>query len=284
MTPLVIVQRSSMSRVPIRCAAAHPSMATPIRRPTRTEPRSTMIAALGFFAAALSIVVVWPQVWLSCRHGRTRGLSPTSSWLAVALNLSWLAFGSLIGDAPQMVTNSVVGVGNTAVLAALLISQPHLRSRDMVMRTAAGGAGLATLAVGSVASVTLLGADRAAVAAMLGAVISVVGIAAALPQLLSLLFDRTMDLSGMSPARWWLGAGSCASWVTYGWLLSQPTMWLSAGFGLVCALATCAILRARRTGLPVGTLADVRPAPAATVGRLTRGRFADARQVLVAAA
>jgi len=243
-----------------------------------------MIAALGFFAAALSIVVVWPQVWLSCRHGRTLGLSPTSSWLGVALNLSWLAFGSLIGDAPQMVTNAVVGVGNTAVLAALLISQSHLRSRDMLIRTAAGAAGLATLAVGSVASVTLLGADRAAVAAMLGAVISVVGIAAALPQLLSLLFDRTMDLSGMSPARWWLGAASCTSWLTYGWLLGQPTMWLSAGFGLLCALVTCAILRARRTEQPVGTLSNRRPAVATATSRPAGRLIGSARARVLAAA
>src|SRR3712207_8184430 len=50
---------------------------------SRTELRSTMIAVLGFSAAALSISNIWPQVWRSCRHGRTLGLSPTSSWLAV---------------------------------------------------------------------------------------------------------------------------------------------------------------------------------------------------------
>jgi hypothetical protein len=30
-----------------------------------------MIAAFGFLAAALSIAVIWPQAWRSCRHGRT---------------------------------------------------------------------------------------------------------------------------------------------------------------------------------------------------------------------
>jgi uncharacterized protein with PQ loop repeat len=247
-----------------------------------------MISALGFLAAALSIVVVWPQVWLSCRHGRTLGLSPTSSWLGVALNLCWLAFGLLIGDPPQVATNAVVGAANTAVLAALLIAQPHLRSRRMLLRTASGSAGLAALAAGSIAAVALLGADPTTVAATLGPVISLVGVAAALPQLLGLLFDRTKDLSGMSPARWWLGAGSCASWVGYGWLLGQPTMWLSAGFGLACALVTCAILRARRTVLTVGTRDHMRPAGAGATGQLAGGhvrvRPADARAVLVAAA
>jgi uncharacterized protein with PQ loop repeat len=78
-----------------------------------------MIAVLGFLAAALSISVIWPQVWLSCRHGRTLGLSPTSSWLGVALNLCWLSFGLLTGDLAQVLTHAVVGAGNTAVLAAL---------------------------------------------------------------------------------------------------------------------------------------------------------------------
>jgi uncharacterized protein with PQ loop repeat len=246
-------------------------------------PRFTMIAALGFLAAALSITVVWPQVWLSCRHGRTLGLSPTSSWLAVALNLCWLTFGLLIADPAQILTNSVVGAGNAAVLGALLIAQPQLRSRRMLLRTAAGAAGLAALAAGSLASVVLLGADRAAVAATLGSVISVVGVVAALPQLLSLLFDRTKDLSGMSPARWRLGAGSCASWVSYGWLVDQPTVWLSAGFGLCCALITCVILSARGVALAIDARTDRRP-------RLTAQpagghvRTAAARGVLVAAA
>jgi hypothetical protein len=115
-------------------------------------------------------------------------------------------------------------------------------------------------------------------------VISVVGIAAALPQLLSILFDRTMDLSGMSPARWHLGAGSCASWMTYGWLNQQPNVWLSAGFGLVCALITCAVLRSRRTAAGAG-FPDLRPVLTAVAARRAGDLVcpAHARAVLVAA-
>jgi uncharacterized protein with PQ loop repeat len=289
MTSVVIVQRSrlpSVTRVPTRRADLHQSVATPILRPTRTEPRSTMIAALGFLAAALSIVVIWPQVWLSCRHGCTLGLSPTSSWLGVALNLCWLTFGLLVGDPAQIVTHVVVGLGNAAVLAALLIAQPHLRARRTLLRTAAGAAGLAALAASSIAAVALLGADPTVVAAALGSVISLIGAAAALPQLLGILFDRTRDLSGMSPARWYLGAGSCTSWVSYGWLIDQPTVWLSAGFGLVCALVTCVVLRARRAVRPIGARADLRLVATATTGQMAgvHVRRADAPGVLAAAA
>jgi uncharacterized protein with PQ loop repeat len=241
-----------------------------------------MTAALGFLAAALSISVVWPQVWRSCRQGRTRGLSPTSAWLGVGLNLCWLTFGVLIGDPAQIVTNSVVGVGNTAVLVALLVTQPQLRSGRMLLRTATGALGLAALAAGSLTAVLLQGAQPAVVGATLGSIASLVGAAAALPQPLSLLTDRDRDLSGLSPARWRLGAGSCASWVGYGWMENQPNVWLSAAVGLCCAVVVCAILQARRT-------TDVEPLtvrPAFAEGHAPWGRFvcpAQARAVLAAA-
>jgi len=251
--------------LPLTDERPEPACGCPARRwprpsqSTRTEPRSTMIAALGSLAAALSITVVWPQVWLSCRHGRTLGLSSTGSWLAVGLNLCWLTFGLLVGDAPQIATHAVVGAGNTAVLAALLRTQPHARSAHVLLRTAAGAAGLAALAAGSVAAV-VLGADADQVASVLASVATVVGIVAALPQLLGILFDRAQDLSGMSPARWYLGAGSGACWTAYGWLLGQPTVWLSAGFGLVCAVTTCAVLRTRRPAPPVTPVVPLRAA------------------------
>jgi uncharacterized protein with PQ loop repeat len=140
-----------------------------------------MTATLGTLAAALSISNIWPQVWRSCRHGRTSGLSPTSSWLAVSLNLCWLTFGLLIGDPAQVVTHAVVGVGNTAVLTALLVGQPGLRSPRALRRTAAGSAGLVVLAAGSTTAVALLDVDPSAVAAVLGSVVTLIGMAAALP-------------------------------------------------------------------------------------------------------
>jgi uncharacterized protein with PQ loop repeat len=244
-----------------------------------------MIAALGFLAAAVSISVVWPQVWRSCRHGRTLGLSPTSSWLNVGLNLCWLTFGLLTGDPAQILTHVAVGAGNTAVLAAQLLTQPHLRSPRTLMRTAAGAAGLAVLAVGSLGAVVLLGAVPAVVAGTLGAVIGLIGAAGALVQPLGLLMDRGQDLSGLSPTRWRLGAGSCTLWTTYGLLIAQPTVWLSAGFGLGCALVMCTLLRPRASVQSDGVLAELRPALASAAGRLAEGHVGQRvlRPVLAAA-
>ena len=111
--------------------------------------------------------------------------------------------------------------------------------------------------------------------ATLGSIVSLVGAAAALPQPLTLLTDRDLDLSGLSPARWRLGAGSAASWVGYGWMENQPTVWLSAGFGLLCAVVVCTILRARHTTEvdPVRPCSALTPRRgAATSARLRRAR------------
>lgn len=220
-----------------------------------------MPAVLGVLASTLSIAVIWPQVWLSCRHRRTRGLSPTGTWLAVALNLCWLVFGLLVGDPAQVVTNAVVGAGNTAVLAALLLTQPRLRARRVLLRAALGAAGLAALAAGAGPAV-LLGAPPAAVATALGSVAALVGAAGALPQPLGLLRDRTQDVSGLSPARWWLGAASCATWTGYGVSAGQPLPALAAAVGLACALVTCAVLarRAPAPGVPLPVRRPARPA------------------------
>ncbi len=230
-----------------------------------------MPAALGVLASTLSIALVWPQVWLSCRHRRTGGMSPTGTWLAVALNLCWLTFGLLTGDPAQIVTNAVVGAANTALLLALLVTQPQLRSRRILLRTALAAVALAALAVGCAAAVAVLGAAPDAAAALLGPVACLTGAAAALPQPLGLLRDRTQDLSGLSPARWVLGAGSSASWMLYGLLLGEPAVWLSAGVGLGCAVVVCSVLRSRPApaGREVPT-APGRPAPSplrATAGR-----------------
>src|SRR4051812_8969055 len=239
----------------MRCAAPWKARSARRRRfgvrlvavlmPPPNGTRFTMTAALGFAATALSIALVWPQVWLSCRHSRTGGLSPTASWLGVGLNVCWLTFGLLTGDPAQIVTNVVVGAGNCAVLTALLLSRPHLRTPAMLLRSAVGAAVLATFAVGSIGAVVVLGAAPGAVAATLGAVVCVVAAGAACVQPLTLLRDRAQDLSGLSALRWRLGAGANASWLMYGLLRHEAPILLSAGIGFGCAVVVCGLLTRR---------------------------------------
>ncbi|RBY98032.1 hypothetical protein DQ237_03840 [Blastococcus sp. TF02-8] len=229
-----------------------------------------MSAALGVLASTFSIALVWPQVWLSCRHRRTLGMSPTSTWLAVALNFCWLTFGVLTGDPAQIVTNAVVGAANTALLLALLLTQPQQRARGALLRTASGAVCLVSFAAGSAGVVALLGVDAAVIAGPLGATASLVGAAACLPQPLSLLRDRSQDVSGLSPARWVMGAGSTAAWTAYGLSLGQPAVWMSAAVGLACALVVCGVVldpRARRStaAVPVPLQRRLRTEPRAVL-------------------
>jgi uncharacterized protein with PQ loop repeat len=205
---------------------------------------------LGFLAASLSIALIWPQVWLCCRHRRTDGLSPTASFLSVALNFSWLTFGLLSGDAAQSVSNAVVGVGNTAVLVALLVTQPRLRVPQVLARTAGLAAALVAFGIGGIASMVFLGTSAAVVAGALGTLASVAGAASACVQPVSLLRNRAQDLSGISRTRWWLSAGASSSWICYGWLECRPAVWASAAVGLGCAVVVCTLLVARRSGEP----------------------------------
>ncbi|MEV6489492.1 SemiSWEET transporter [Actinoplanes sp. NPDC051633] len=217
------------------------------------------ISALGCLGAALSMTLPWPQIWRSCVGRRTTGLSATACWLGVAMPIGWITYGLLIGDRLQVLTNIVTGAAGFALLVALLVTQPSLRTRKALAGSAAGA--IAVLAAaGLAASFGGLPAAKA-----LGGVLAVTAILAAVPQPLSLLRDRTQDLSGLSPLRWRLGAGACASWFVYGLATAQPGVWLSASAGLTSALIVCTLLWLRRTPAPA------RPRPADRVSA-NRGR------------
>ncbi len=209
-----------------------------------------MLTVLGLAAAILSTTVLWPQVRLSCLQRRTRGLPPAAAWLAVALNVDWLVFALLAGNPVQALTHVVVGAGNTAVLGALLLTRPELRTARALRANASGAAALVVGAAAAVAAVRC-GADAAAVAAVLGAVVGVAGVAAAVLPPLRLLRDRAQDTSGISPARWGLAASSSLAWTAYGAGTGETVIWLSAGLDAVCALAVCALLQTRRPAVVV---------------------------------
>jgi uncharacterized protein with PQ loop repeat len=202
--------------------------------------------ALGFLAAALSVTVSWPQVYKSCVQRRTNGLSATACTLGVAMPIGWVSYGLLAGQRIQIVTNLATGTAALAILVALLLTQPELRSlRALRIGAGSGGAvvGAALLSLGAAA---LPGVTAHQVAPVLGLLLAAVSLLSAIPQPLALLRDRRADLSGLSPLRWWLAASACASWLTYGLLTGQPAVWASAAVGLTSAAIVCTVLYARR--------------------------------------
>jgi uncharacterized protein with PQ loop repeat len=220
------------------------------------------IHAFGFIGAALSMSIAWPQVYRSCVRRRTSGLSSTACKLGVAMPIGWVAYGLLIGDPFQVVTNVVASLTGLAILAALLITQPHLRERR-ALRASAGAAGGVLLTVVSIAALAALPqVSGARAAALLGTVLAAVSFVSAIPQPLALLRDRSQDLSGLSPLRWRLASAACASWLIYGLGTGQPAVWASALVGLTSSLLVNWVLfsrRERRAPQPVETF-HVRPA------------------------
>jgi uncharacterized protein with PQ loop repeat len=204
---------------------------------------------LGCLGAALSMSLAWPQVFKSCVQRRTVGLSPTACALGVAMPIGWITYGLLSGERIQIVTNTVTGTAGLLILLALLITQPALRSRK-ALRFSAGSAGsLLTVVLLSGLVALLPGVRGSQVAPVLGTVLAGVSVLSAIPQPLALLRDRHMDVSGLSPLRWRMAAGACASWFSYGLITGQAPVWASASVGLVSALIVNAVLY-RRTPKP----------------------------------
>ena len=218
------------------------------------------IALLGWFGAALSIALPWPQVWRSVARGRTKGLSATACWQGVAMPVGWITYGLLTGETVQVVTNTVTGVAGLAVLVTVLLKQGELRTGRTLLISATGAAGVLTAAGGSAAAGLLTGIGCARAAAFLGAVLAFTAILGAIPQPLSLLRDRGQDLAGLSPLRWWLAAAACSSWCAYGLATGQIAVWLSALVGLGSALIVCWVLVTdRRTRATAGTVTAAAP-------------------------
>lgn len=220
-----------------------------------------MPALLGPLAALLSILLVWPQVQLSCRKRRTAGLSATTCWLNAALNVSWAAYGLLVGDRAQVVSNAVVGVANGAILLALLAQRPQLRTRRSVLSAGWGAGALLACAGAALGAAELTRIDPATAGAALGAVTSVVGALAALPQPIDLLRNRAADLSGLSGLRWSLAVAASLAWTCYGLEIGQPAVWAAAAVGMACACVVCAVLLEARFRTAAGVGESLAAAP-----------------------
>ena len=146
-----------------------------------------LASALGCLGAALSMTLPWPQVWRSVARRRTTGLSANACWLGVALPVGWITYGMLRGDHIQVVTNTVTGGAAVAILAALLLARTDLRSARTLVLSAAGAVVLVLAAALTAAAAALPGLNGSQAAAVLGAVLAVASVAAAVPQPLSLL-------------------------------------------------------------------------------------------------
>ncbi|GGQ85347.1 SemiSWEET transporter [Couchioplanes azureus] len=231
-------------------------------------------------AAGLSVTLLWPQVWTSAVRRRTAGLSPTATWLGVALPLGWIEYGLLIGDPVQIVTNTVTGLAGLAILVALLVARPDLRRRRTGLGAASGATALLAVTAAAAGLAYLPGSDDRALGSALGVALTGAVLLANLPQPLALLRDRGQDLSGVSGLRWGLSAAANLCWAGYAHDTGQSAVLVCSLAGLISCLVVCVVLVMARRPAPVSAAA----VPAGVVAVPRAAADTDALVLSVAAA
>ena len=81
---------------------------------------SAFIDLVGAIAATLTTSAFFPQAVKTIRTGNTSGLSLTMYALLLSGVTLWLAYGVFIGSWPLIVSNAVVLVPQTLVIAIML--------------------------------------------------------------------------------------------------------------------------------------------------------------------
>lgn len=152
------------------------------------------------------------------RSGVADGVSPLAVLNAVIAALAWLVYG-LVADDPVVWIVSMVAVV-PGVWAVLL-----LRRRTALADLLAAGAW-----AGIVVSLSAAAGFLAAALAM-GVVVSQG------PQVWQAV--REHDLSGLSPATWWLSILDAATWGAYGIAVGDPAL---KGYAVVLTLSAVAVL------------------------------------------
>lgn len=171
---------------------------------------SAWLAATGCVAAVLGVSTALPQVWRLHRSPTADGLSVPSVVLGVLAAGTWLGYGTLQADPPQMLANAPSLAGALAV-AALVVRRTGHRAAPLVAVVAAWTA--LTLLAWSVAG-----------AAAVGAAAAVVSLVARGPQVVEAY--RAPSLAAVSPASLGLSVASASLWAVYGLGTGQEPVWV----------------------------------------------------------
>jgi uncharacterized protein with PQ loop repeat len=202
---------------------------------------ATVAAAAGYLGAALGVAMVVPQIVRTLRNRQLTGVSALS-WALTAIACStWLLYGVRTAELPQIPGNVLLVSGAVAVV--LLV--PSRASRS----TRALALGLAALVVG-VLSVF-------APPAVLGGIGGAIGVVSGLPQLVASV-RRRAGASAVSAPTWALRVASQACWLTYGVLVDDFVVLVSATFLMTNALAVLLLETRRR---PVAVVEALVAAP-----------------------
>ncbi|MEI2652080.1 MAG: hypothetical protein V9G12_07980 [Microthrixaceae bacterium] len=175
------------------------------------------------------------------RSGVADGVSPLAALNAVIAALAWLVYG-LVADDPVVWIVSMVAV--VPGVWAVLLLRRRTALADLLAAGAWAGIVVASAAAGFLAA-----------ALAMGVVVSQG------PQVWQAV--REHDLSGLSPATWWLSILDAATWGAYGIAVGDPAL---KGYAIVLTLSAVVVLAriswTRRRGPAVVGV----PGPGATFG------------------
>lgn len=101
---------------PARAATVIRSPSVPHPFPTITTPASPAVTALGYAAASLTTLSLFPQAIKTLRGGDLAGVSLRMYLLFTVGIGGWALYGLLIGNGPVLVANLVALVPSTLVL------------------------------------------------------------------------------------------------------------------------------------------------------------------------
>lgn len=186
------------------------------------------VDATAAAAGSIGVLSQWPQAWRLWRTGRYAGLSTLSCILNLLTPATWFAYGLSQLSGVQILMNGLALIGGAAVLLGLAV-RAGLRPRAWLPAAMSG--------LSIIAAVAVFGGTGPS-----GALASTVTLSMALPQVWLLLRGRLrggLDASGISLARWGLIAFCNVGWLSYGVLVTDPAITLTA---IVMVLSSVAVL------------------------------------------
>lgn len=174
-------------------------------------------ALLGVIASVVFLIRLLPQPIRLARHGVAAGVSPLAALNSIVAAAAWLGYG-LWADLPAVWIVSLLALIPDIWATALL--RREIRTSDI------------TAAVIWIAVISA--------AAMVGYFDAVLGAGVLVTQGPSVLKAlREDDLTGISPATWWISILDAATWGAYGVAVGSPAL---VGYGVVLLSASAIVL------------------------------------------
>ena len=209
---------------------------------------SSWLATVGLVAAVLGVSTSLPQVWRLLRSPGAEGLSLASTVLGALSAATWLTYGTLQLDPPQILAN-VPGLAGAAAIAVLVLRRTSTPPARVLAGCAAWA--LVVLAAWAVAGPVAVGTAATAVS-----------LVARAPQVREVFVAPS--LAGVSPASFALSVTACTLWAVYGFGTGQVPVWASSV--LAGSMSLVVVLRTATFRTPAGVARVAELAPAARRG------------------